>query len=66
MLGTLKAECPAICPCEREDKRVTKADLAAFLRLAWDLVWEEAVHERWDCCSLRGAVLGQGLNGEDE
>jgi hypothetical protein len=51
---------------QRQDKRVSKADFATFLILAWELVSEEAIHHGWDCYSPDGAILAQKLEGQDE
>ena len=34
---------------QREDKRMTKADFAAYLVLAWELVSDNAIHHGWEC-----------------
>jgi hypothetical protein len=34
---------------QREDKSMAKADFAAFLLLAWELVSEDAIHRGWEC-----------------
>ena len=34
---------------QREDKRVRKADLAAYLILAWEVVSDEAIQHGWEC-----------------
>jgi hypothetical protein len=46
---------------QREDKRVTEADLAWFQLLAWEQVSEGAVAHGWDW-----AMLAHELEGEDE
>jgi hypothetical protein len=67
--GALKAEYRAIYRnemSERQDERVSKADFAAFAVLAWELVWEEAIHHGWDCYTPDGAILAEELDGEGE
>jgi hypothetical protein len=69
VFGALKAEYRAIYRNEmsqRQDKRASKADFAAFAILAWELVSEEAIHDGWDCYSPECANLAQELKCEDE
>jgi hypothetical protein len=69
VFGALKAEYRAIrCNelSQRQVKRVSKGDFAAFAILAWVLVWEEVIHHGWDCYSPDGAIPAQELEGEDE
>jgi hypothetical protein len=52
VFAALKAEYRAIYRMDmsqREDKRMTKADFAACLILAWELVSEGAVRGDWEC-----------------
>ena len=52
VFGALKAEYRAIYRWEmsqREDRRMTKADFAAYLILAWELVSERAIQHGWEC-----------------
>ena len=52
VFGALKAEYRAIYRMDmsqREDKRMTKADFAAYLVLAWELVSDNAIHHGWEC-----------------
>ena len=60
VFGALKAEYRAIYRFEmsqRDDKRMAKADFAAFLILAWELVSVEAVRSGWACYSPDGGLL---------
>jgi hypothetical protein len=55
VFGALKAKYRAIYRYEmsqREERRMTKADFAAFLILAWDLVSDEAIHRGWEATAL--------------
>jgi hypothetical protein len=52
VFGALKAEYRAIYRMDmsqRQDKRKTKADFAAYLILWWELVSEGAVRRGWGC-----------------
>jgi hypothetical protein len=52
VLGALKAEYGAIYRykmSQREDKSMTKADFAAYLLLARELVSGDAIHRGWEC-----------------
>ena len=33
---------------EREEKRMGKADFAAYLILAWEQVWDGAIQQGWE------------------
>jgi hypothetical protein len=52
VFGALKAEYRAIHRmdmCQGEDKWIAKADFAAYLILAWELVLDGAVRRGWEC-----------------
>jgi hypothetical protein len=52
VFGALQAEYRAIYRMDmsqREDRRMTKADFAAYLILAWELVSDGAVRRGWEC-----------------
>ena len=52
VFGALKAERRAIYRRDmsmRDDKRMTKADFAAYLILAWELVSDRAIVHGWEC-----------------
>jgi hypothetical protein len=70
VFGALKAEYRAINRYEmsqREDERMTKADFAAFLILAWGLVSDEAIHRGWECYnSDTEALLAQLQEAADQ
>jgi hypothetical protein len=69
VFGALKAEYRAIYRNEmsqRQDKRMSRADFAVFLILAWEFVSEEAIHHGWACYSADDAILIQESEGEDE
>jgi hypothetical protein len=60
VFGALKAEYQAIYRYEmsqREDKSMTKANFAAYLLLAWELVSEDANHRGWECYGPDAGVL---------
>jgi hypothetical protein len=68
VFGVLKAEHRAIYRYEmsqREDKSMTKADFAACVLLAWELVSEDAIYRGWECNRPDSGVpegeLGAGL-----
>jgi hypothetical protein len=64
IFGALKAEYRAIYRHEmsqREDKSMTKADFAAYLLLAWELVSEDAIHRGWECYRPEIEVLERGM-----
>jgi hypothetical protein len=42
---------------QREDKRMTKADFAAYLIRAWELVSEGAVRRVWECFDCETGAL---------
>jgi hypothetical protein len=64
VFGALKAEYRGIYRyerSEREGKSMTKADFAAFLLLAWELVPEDAIHSGSECHRPDTGVLEQEL-----
>ena len=44
-----------------EKKRVTKADFAAYLILAWELVSDHAIERGWECYSPYTQTLREQL-----
>ena len=51
VFGALKAEYWAMYRrdmSQREEKRMGKADFAAYLILAWELVWDGAIEQGWE------------------
>jgi hypothetical protein len=48
---------------QRQDKSMTKADLAAYLLLAWELLSDDAITRGWECYRPSTEVLEKGAGG---
>ena len=64
VFGAFKAEYRAIYRrdmAQREDRRMTKADFAAYLILAWELVSDRAIQHGWECYDPDTTLLEEQL-----